>query len=519
VKRLLGFAVLLFSGLFAATDNIAFSDVPTGHWAADPVSRAVNLRIVRGYPDGTFRGEEKVSRYETITYLSNLSLTMEALVDQKLSGLAPTGAVSARSLVELQNEIDALKTEVAALQGRDPDFSLPGLLKDSLTLDIYVRDYTRHIKPLDFYFSPVTELPPEPLVPRVTFLLGRERGLNGYRFKLAENSASAEGWAGRHLLPELWIKIKGSLGPGQQINSWDQRVDERPGNTVGLELGAWGLELGLAQTYIGEVEVDYYQNMPPAYSPEDRYLSRTSSALKYKIPVELPLLNTATLEYGVDNYYTAAEGFYEYNLRTLRYLTGLRFDLNDLFSIRTRALKEYQRFYELDQVSYDHEKLERPAQYYDLVFAAGDIFNRGTNWTLMYAYKDAYLGKNGLREDAPGINLLGYASCGYQTLIAEMPSADVITEAGLKITQELGRDFFAELAYIYGSAAPDKKLNPDTDTTYVYEQHLLALNWRVQANGVLYLAHEQTDLADSAVSRRQDQFYEVINRLGVRLTF
>jgi hypothetical protein len=516
VKRLRGYglAFFLFSGLFAATDNVVFSDVPSGHWAADPVSRAVNqLRIVRGYPDGTFRGDEKVSRYETITYLNNLSLTMEALVDQKLTGLnVPTGAVSARTLVDLRNELDALKTEVADLQGRDPDFGLPGLLRDAVTLDVYVRDYTKHT---DFVSLPV----PEPLVPRVAFLLGRERGLNGYRFKLAEDYAGVEGWAGRHILPEVWVKIKGSLGPGQRINSLDQRVSEHPGNTAGLELGLWGVELGLAQTYIGEAEVDYLKTAPapPGYS-QYRYLSRTSAVVKYKIPVELPLLNTAALEYGVDNYYTGAEGFYEYNLRTLRYLTGLRFDLNDLFSIRTRALKEYQHFYELGAGG-DAEKLARPARYYDLVLTAGDIFNRGTNWTLMCAYRDAYFGDNGLREDAPGVNLLGYSSCGYQPLLTEMRLADVIAEAGLKITQDIGRDFFAELAYIYGSAGPDKKLNPDNDTTYVYEQHLLALNWRVQANGVLYLAHEQTELADSSVPRRQDQFYEVINRLGVRLTF
>ena len=74
-------AVLLLAVLAgvlgAQTPNVVFSDIPANHWAKDPVSRAVNqLHVAKGYPDGTFRGEEKVSRYETITYLNNLSLSM-----------------------------------------------------------------------------------------------------------------------------------------------------------------------------------------------------------------------------------------------------------------------------------------------------------------------------------------------------------------------------------------------------------------------------------------------------------
>ena len=41
-----------------------FSDVPAGHWAYASVSKLAAAGIVDGYPDGTFKGDNLMTRYE-----------------------------------------------------------------------------------------------------------------------------------------------------------------------------------------------------------------------------------------------------------------------------------------------------------------------------------------------------------------------------------------------------------------------------------------------------------------------
>ncbi len=57
----------------------SFKDVPKNHWAYDEVTALAKLGIISGYPDGTFRGNENVTRYQlavaiyrTIVYLKDL---------------------------------------------------------------------------------------------------------------------------------------------------------------------------------------------------------------------------------------------------------------------------------------------------------------------------------------------------------------------------------------------------------------------------------------------------------------
>ncbi|MEW6772288.1 MAG: S-layer homology domain-containing protein [Bacillota bacterium] len=65
----------------------AFSDVPENHWAANYIKIAVALGLVRGYPDGTFRPEQPVTRAEG-TVLAVRTLGIGALV----AGLFALGA-------------------------------------------------------------------------------------------------------------------------------------------------------------------------------------------------------------------------------------------------------------------------------------------------------------------------------------------------------------------------------------------------------------------------------------------
>lgn len=50
-----------------------FVDVPSDHWAATSVNKLVKMGVTQGYPDGTFRGSNYLSRYETAVFLSKMA--------------------------------------------------------------------------------------------------------------------------------------------------------------------------------------------------------------------------------------------------------------------------------------------------------------------------------------------------------------------------------------------------------------------------------------------------------------
>jgi len=87
----------------SASAEIKLKDVPADHWAASAVYDLVKMGVTNGYPDGTFRGNEKMTRYETAVFLSKLA--------------------QAIGTEDLKADIKALKDEIAALKG--PGGGLP----------------------------------------------------------------------------------------------------------------------------------------------------------------------------------------------------------------------------------------------------------------------------------------------------------------------------------------------------------------------------------------------------------
>ncbi len=56
----LGALLLIGTAVHAQT----YPDVPTGHWAYDAITELTNDGIIKGYPDGTFKGNRNLTRYE-----------------------------------------------------------------------------------------------------------------------------------------------------------------------------------------------------------------------------------------------------------------------------------------------------------------------------------------------------------------------------------------------------------------------------------------------------------------------
>ncbi|MCL6635740.1 MAG: S-layer homology domain-containing protein, partial [Peptococcaceae bacterium] len=66
--------MVLVKGLQPVEDGPpTYSDVPADHWACGEIEAATRAGLFRGYPDGTFRPDSIITRAEAITLLLNLS--------------------------------------------------------------------------------------------------------------------------------------------------------------------------------------------------------------------------------------------------------------------------------------------------------------------------------------------------------------------------------------------------------------------------------------------------------------
>ena len=83
-----------------------FADVPANHWAYQAIASLAADGLIDGYPDGTFKGDRPLTRYE-----------MAAIVARVVAKIEATGAgtASKTDLDKLQKLIDALKDELDAL--------------------------------------------------------------------------------------------------------------------------------------------------------------------------------------------------------------------------------------------------------------------------------------------------------------------------------------------------------------------------------------------------------------------
>jgi len=78
---------VVFSLIFCLSPTLwaeaKLQDVPEGHWATEAVYGLVKMGITTGYPDGTFRGRQNISRYEMASFLSRFTKYFKRLRGQR----------------------------------------------------------------------------------------------------------------------------------------------------------------------------------------------------------------------------------------------------------------------------------------------------------------------------------------------------------------------------------------------------------------------------------------------------
>jgi hypothetical protein len=122
-------AALLALTLVAPAFAQPFADVPTDHWAYDAIAELAAKGLVEGYPDGAFRGDRAMTRYEMAMVVARLLARIEAIKIPPLppdlvrrADLAKADAANAaaraaitKKLAIVQRLVAEFRAELAAL--------------------------------------------------------------------------------------------------------------------------------------------------------------------------------------------------------------------------------------------------------------------------------------------------------------------------------------------------------------------------------------------------------------------
>ena len=117
-----------FAAIFAATAVLGvttafaanpFSDVTPDSWAYQAVSQLAAAGIVNGYPDGTFKGQNDITRYEMAQMIA------KAMANQDRAN-AEQQAMINRLADEFSNELNNLGVRVGRLEDRVGNVKVTG---------------------------------------------------------------------------------------------------------------------------------------------------------------------------------------------------------------------------------------------------------------------------------------------------------------------------------------------------------------------------------------------------------
>ncbi|WP_084050775.1 S-layer homology domain-containing protein [Deinococcus hopiensis] len=124
-----GFAAAQTAAPASAPQVPTLTDVPAGHWAKDAIDRLVGKGIILGYPDGTFRGTQNLTRYEAAVIIARL-------LDQMRTGevtVQPGNGITQEDLTALQNAIQELAADLTALGVRVSDLEENAVNRDDFS--------------------------------------------------------------------------------------------------------------------------------------------------------------------------------------------------------------------------------------------------------------------------------------------------------------------------------------------------------------------------------------------------
>ena len=121
------------------------TDVPHNHWAYPAVTNLYRLGILKGYPDGTFKGSRPATRFEMATALDAAVLDIKKITDalalqiadEKAKAEAFGEGCGKSDIVQLRDALAAIRSEVAGV--RVTKTEVDGLKDDFQSLNEQLR--------------------------------------------------------------------------------------------------------------------------------------------------------------------------------------------------------------------------------------------------------------------------------------------------------------------------------------------------------------------------------------------
>ena len=88
----------------AVTAAQPFGGAPSKHWAYDAIAELAAKGIIEGYPDGTFKGDRPMTRYEVATVVARLIARIESVQIPAPAPAPQIGRADIEALTRLLNE-------------------------------------------------------------------------------------------------------------------------------------------------------------------------------------------------------------------------------------------------------------------------------------------------------------------------------------------------------------------------------------------------------------------------------
>lgn len=108
-------AALFATAAFTVSAANPFADVDTSSWAYQAVSQLSDQGVVDGYPDGTFKGDKNVSRYELAQIIARLMAKEDSLNDSQKATVQKLSAEYADELQSLGVRVKELEKKTGNL--------------------------------------------------------------------------------------------------------------------------------------------------------------------------------------------------------------------------------------------------------------------------------------------------------------------------------------------------------------------------------------------------------------------
>lgn len=118
MKHLLSLAAAAVLSAGAASAAHPFSDVPPSHWAYQAVSDLADQGLLEGYPDGAFRGDRPITRYEMAQITARLLAQEDRYSPAERETIGALAAEYAPELANLGVRVSALENRVGSLTWR-----------------------------------------------------------------------------------------------------------------------------------------------------------------------------------------------------------------------------------------------------------------------------------------------------------------------------------------------------------------------------------------------------------------